>query len=136
MSRENYIDTDKLIETIGQGEVKFFLESQSVELELKVAIRKGETNDSTVYVLGSFEGAGLDGLHTLKVKIGDGSGTTQDGSTPPKTPTAKPSDGNSGESGDDPGSPSGGSGKPQPPPPEGSGEQSGGEGGQGGGSGG
>lgn len=115
MSRENYIDTDKLIETIGQGEVKFFLESQSVELELKVAIRKGEAHDSTVYVLGSFEGAGLDGLHTLKVKIDDGS-------------TIPPELDDPGGQADGEGGQPGGSGKPKPPPPGDSGGQPGGSG--------
>lgn len=74
MSQEDHIDASKLIEAIEQRRIQFFLEVQSAELELKVATQK-ENNDSNVYILGSFEGAGLDSLYTLKVKIADDPGT-------------------------------------------------------------
>ncbi len=90
MPQENNFDADSLIQAIEQKQIKFFLESQSVELELKVTIHK-ETDDPKVYTLGSFEGAGLNGLHTLKVKIGDVSGKPA-----PKPHPSPPSDSDGG----------------------------------------
>ena len=126
MSQEEHVDASKLIKAIEQRRIQFFLEVQSAELELKVATQK-ENNDSNVYILGSFEGAGLDSLYTLKVKIVNAPGTphsdskfssnellvakNDSGSQPDETIGIRGDDGNkSGGSGGQPGGSGGQSG--------------------------